>query len=245
MPPYTGRVTLVGLVMFILAQLVVVLVAGFCIFFGTIMPHDLVRAGGLAKAMFLVPGLAITIVDVLVLVGVVGPGLPLSAKTSTELLVAALGALAAIPFWAWTEDGEGGAIITSIVWLLVVGLVEWLLLAGVIWPQYHLTAGQPTPTVTVTRTVIVTAAPVLAPTPTNSVTAAPGPTPTMTVTVTAHAVTSPASASGQSVSGVVALAIAVVAAAGTLLGGLGGLLVGWGTLAKHRNRRKTTQKSPS
>lgn len=236
--------------MFVLAQLAVVLAVGFSILAFIIAIEEI--SGGY-QALALVTGLAITVVDVLVLVSVIGPGWPLSTKTSTELLVSALGGFSLLAVRIFINENRANwvaeAIGTSIGALLVVGLADGLLLTGVIWPPHHNSSAgpsEPTPTVTVTRTVTAALGPAPTPTVTRTVTAAPGPAPTPTVTITVTRTVTPApgpvSASGPQTSGVVAVAIAVVGAGGVLMGGLGGLLVGWGTLSKHRNRHKATQK---
>jgi hypothetical protein len=96
---------------------------------------------------------ALVALDVLVLVGVIGPGLPLSAQTGTELLVADLGAFAIIFIWEfWFYERNVKVFVRFTGGLLLAVLVEGLLLTGVIWPNYHPTARSPTPTVTVTIT---------------------------------------------------------------------------------------------
>jgi hypothetical protein len=161
------------------------------------------------------PAVAIILVDVLVLAGAIGPGLPLSAKTGTELLIADCGALALFLGSMAIYEEEAELLAFAIAGLLVVGLLEWLLLAGTIWPQHHLIGAE---------TPIFTAPPAdaAAPIPAVTVTVAP------TVTVT---VTTPAPPSGQSASGGMATAIALAAAGGALLGGVGTFLTG---LASHR-----------
>ena len=206
--------------------------------------------------------LTIIVLDGLVLLGVIGPGLPLSAKTGTELLVADFGACALLGLSVGLVDEEGGMIAGFLAGLLTVGLVEWVLLAGAIWPQQHLTAGPPTPTVTatsrhapaptVTVTRTVTARPGRAPAPaitvTRTVTAPPrrAPAPTITVTRTTTATgPSVASGQGQSDSGGGNLTVALATAGGGLLGGLGTFMVGWISVSERRKHPKKTQPPPA
>jgi hypothetical protein len=131
------------------------------------------------------------------------------------------------------EDAPVGI---GIAGLLFFGLVEGLLLAGVLWPQHHLTAGPPTPT--------VTAASGHVPTPTvtitRTVTAAPGHAPTPTVTAT-----NPTLAFRHLTSGEVTAAIALVAAGGAVLGGLGTFLGGWVTFSERGKRSEKTEEPPA
>jgi hypothetical protein len=236
--------------MFVLAQLAALLLAGFSIFICYLLFDDGDEGKGL---LALLAGLAIPLVDVLVLIRVIGPGLPLPTKTSTELLFAALGPFVVllVPInLDSTRKNWVKLIGIGTAGLLVVGLVEGLLLAGVLWPQQHPVAGLPAPavtassgatpipTVTVTRTVTASsgAVPIPTVTVTRTVTAAP----IVTVTAAAATAASPASSSGQSASGAVAVAIAVVGVVAALMGGLGGLMAGLGTFSKHRNRHKKT-----
>jgi hypothetical protein len=236
------------LVIFVLVQLAVVLVVCFSIFFAVEFDDEF------ALPLALAAGLAIAVVDVLILAGVIGQGWPISAKSSTELLVAALAAVALLAVSYGVDDMEDAPVGIGIAGLLFFGLVEGLLLAGVLWPQHHLTAGPPTPTVTaasghvptptVTITRTVTAAPGHAPTPTvtitRTVTAAPGHAPTPTVTAT-----NPTLAFRHLTSGEVTAAIALVAAGGAVLGGLGTFLGGWVTFSERGKRSEKTEEPPA
>ena len=222
--------TLPGLVIFVLVQLAVVLVVCFSIFFAVEFDDEF------ALPLALAAGLAIAVVDVLILAGVIGQGWPISAKSSTELLVAALAAVALLAVSYGVDDMEDAPVGIGIAGLLFFGLVEGLLLAGVLWPQHHLTAGPPTPT--------VTAASGHVPTPTvtitRTVTAAPGHAPTPTVTAT-----NPTLAFRHLTSGEVTAAIALVAAGGAVLGGLGTFLGGWVTFSERGKRSEKTEEPPA
>ena len=207
-----------------------VLVVCFSIFFAVEFDDEF------ALPLALAAGLAIAVVDVLILAGVIGQGWPISAKSSTELLVAALAAVALLAVSYGVDDMEDAPVGIGIAGLLFFGLVEGLLLAGVLWPQHHLTAGPPTPT--------VTAASGHVPTPTvtitRTVTAAPGHAPTPTVTAT-----NPTLAFRHLTSGEVTAAIALVAAGGAVLGGLGTFLGGWVTFSERGKRSEKTEEPPA
>ena len=155
--------TLPGLVMLVLSQVVMVLVISLSLF---LVIDDFVE--GSAQFLGGATALAVIVVDALVLTGVIGRGWPPSTETNTELLLGSFVGAALLILAVGIEEDEVGAVATGIVGLILIGLGEGLLLAGLIWPQHHVTAEPPTlgattapgrtpaPTVTVIRTVTAT-----------------------------------------------------------------------------------------
>lgn len=204
--PYTTSVGIAGWVLFALSQVVIAGAVIWSIWWGA-------EAEG---APLVVTGLVTAAGDVLVLTGTIGPGIPLPPRVGGEMLVAGIGVLTFILVLLGIDFShphpDFGTLGAGFAGLMIVGLVEWALIVGVMWPHHLLTGGPPTPTVT------IAVAPKPAPIATITVTTTPGSTPVATL-VAPTAANSP-STSGGSITGILALVIGAVGAIGGLLSGV-------------------------
>ncbi|MEO3788525.1 hypothetical protein ABGB12_34810 [Actinocorallia sp. B10E7] len=212
--------TAAGWVMFVLAHLAILLLIGVSVL---LVWAD--EAPG-----WLLFGVAGVALDVLVLTGVIGSGLPLSTKASTELLIAVIGIFALGMVAEGMTFPDTSMLVGGVVGVLLVVPAEALLLSGTLWHE-----GRSAP-----------AAASSSPAPTRRPTAAPGPTVTVEVTVPVATVTvtrkvtvtktvaQSGSPSGQMPSGTQAFWIALGTLAGGLFAGVGGLLTGWASFRHSR-----------